>query len=283
MTHMRSRVVAYISLTHFTPLATVVAVTGLLAWLIGGASLAAGELGRMMLAMLGGQIVVGVVNELVDADNDRLTKPSKPMSVGLTSQRGAKAFGVAGFVLMVTAGVTLGAASFLILLAGTGIGVAYSLWFKRSPFAWLPYLIALPLLPVWVAVTLDRFEPSLLLLFPLGGLAVLGVQLAQSIPDIEADRAAGIDSLTTRLGEQPTLLLCWTSVLGSLLLAVIAVVAGHGWQTPMWLAGLMVMGLIAFDVVLYQWRPRTGVMAAFPCIAASTAILALAWVASIYR
>ena len=36
MTHMRSRAVAYITLTHFTPLATVVAVTGLLAWMIAG-------------------------------------------------------------------------------------------------------------------------------------------------------------------------------------------------------------------------------------------------------
>ncbi len=143
---------------------------------------------------------------------------------------------------MVAAGLTLGSASFLILLAGTGIGVAYSLWFKRSRFAWIPYLIALPLLPVWVAVTLGRFEPALLLLFPLGALAVLGVQLAQSIPDVEADRAAGIDSLTTRLGERRALALCWTSVLGSLLLAAIAVVARDAWQWPIWLAGLIVVG-----------------------------------------
>jgi 4-hydroxybenzoate polyprenyltransferase len=191
--------------------------------------------------------------------------------------------GGAGLVLMVAAGATLGAPSFLILLAGTGLGVAYSLWFKRSRFAWFPYLIALPLLPVWVAVTLDRFEPALLLLFPLGSLAVLGVQLAQSIPDVEADRAAGIDSLTTRLGEQRAIVLCWLSVLGSLLLAGFAVVARDAWHWPIWLAGLTVGGLIAIDVSLYFWRPRTGVMAAFPCVAASTAVLALAWVASIYR
>ncbi len=283
MSQLRSRAVAYISLTHVTPLATVVAVTGLLAWMIAGTALAAGELARMLLAMLGGQIVVGVANELVDAENDRLTKPSKPMSVGLTSQRGAKAFGLAGFALMVVAGVTLGMASFLILLLGTGLGVAYSLWFKRSRFAWLPYLIALPLLPIWVAVTLDQFEQALFLLFPLGALAVLGVQVAQSLPDIAADRAAGIDSLTTRIGEQRSLMLCWTSVLGSVLLAVIAEMIRGAWQSPMWLAGLVVVGLIALDVVLYHWRPRTGVMAAFPCVAASTAVLALAWLASIYR
>jgi 4-hydroxybenzoate polyprenyltransferase len=184
---------------------------------------------------------------------------------------------------MVAAGVTLGAASFLILLVGTGAGVAYSLWFKRSRLAWLPYVFALPLLPVWVAVTLDQFEPALLLIFPLGALAVLGVQIAQSIPDIEPDRAAGIDSVTTRLGEQRALALCWASMLGSLLLAVLAGVAREGWPWPMRLAGLTVLALIALDVALYRWRRRVGVMAAFPCIAISAAVLALAWVASIYR
>ena len=138
---MRSRAVAYITLTHFTPLATVVAVTGLLAWMIAGSSLSLWELSRMMLAMLGGQIVVGVVNELVDAENDGLTKSSKPIPAGEATQRGAMTLGVAGLVLMIVAGVSLGAASFLILLAGTGTGVAYSLWFKRSRFAWLPYLV----------------------------------------------------------------------------------------------------------------------------------------------
>ena len=280
---MRSRAIAYLKLPHFTPLAGVVAVTGLLAWIVAGASLAAGELVQMLLAMLGGQLVIGVVNELVDAENDRLTKPSKPIPSGLVSPRGAIALGVAGCLLMLGAGVTLGAPSFPILLAGTGAGVAYSLWFKRSRFAWLPYLFALPLLPIWVAVTLDRFEPALLLLFPLGALAVLGIQVAQSVPDIESDRAAGIDSLTTRLGERRALLLCWASVIGSLLLAAGAAMARNGWHWPMWIACLAALALTALDVALYRWRPRVGVMAAFPCVATSVAVLALAYVAALYR
>lgn len=280
---MRSQAAAYITLPHFTPIAIVLAVTGLLAWVIAGASLTAGKLGVMLVAMLGGQIVVGIANELIDAESDRRTKPSKPIPSGLVSRRGAVALGIAGLVLMLAAGVTLGMASFLILLVGTGAGVAYSLWFKRSRFAWLPYLIALPLLPVWVAVTLDRFEPALLLLYPLGGLAVLGVQLAQSVPDIEPDRAAGIDSLTTRLGERHSLWLCWASMLGSLILAVVAAVGRDGWHWSMCLAGLTVIALTLIDAILYHWRPRLGVMAAFPCTAASAAVLGLAWVASIYR
>ncbi len=279
---MRSRFVAYVTLPHFTPLTIVVVVTGLLAWMIDGSSLSGAELGRLLLAMLGGQLLVGITNELIDSDADRLSKPSKPIPAGLVSRRGAVLFGAGGLILMLVAGSSFGALSFSILLIGTGTGIAYSLWFKRSPFAWLPYLIALPLLPIWVAVSLDRFDPALLLLYPLGALAVLGVQLAQSIPDIDADRAAGIDSVTTRLGESRALWLCWCSLLGSLVLASMGAVIRDGSYRPMEFAGLVVLGLVALDIALYRWNRRIGVMAAFPCAAASAALLSLAWLASIY-
>jgi 4-hydroxybenzoate polyprenyltransferase len=279
----RSRIVAYATLPHFTPLATVVVVTGLLAWVIDGSSLSGSELSRLLLAMLGGQLVVGIGNELVDIETDRLSKPSKPIPAGLVSRRGAFLFGAGGLVLMLIAGSTFGILSFSLLLIGTGMGVAYSLWFKRSTFAWLPYLIALPLLPIWVAVSLSRFEPALLWLYPLGALAVLGVQLAQSIPDIEADRASGIDSVTTRLGERRALWLCWCSLLGSLGLALAGAVVRDGRYSPMVWAGLVVLTLVGLEIALYRWNRRVGVMAAFPCAAASVAVLGLVWVASIYR
>ena len=279
----RSRFVAYVTLPHFTPLATVVVVTGLLAWIVEGSALTVGALSRLLLAMLGGQLVVGVVNELVDSETDQLSKPSKPIPAGQVSRRGAMLLGIAGAALMLVAGSSFGVRSLAILLAGTGTGVAYSFWFKRSRFAWLPYLVALPLLPIWVAVTFDRFEQALLLLYPLGALMVLGVQLAQSIPDIEPDRSAGIDSVTTRLGEEWALILCWSSVLGSLLLTSVAAVIRDGWHWTMVLAGLLALGLVGLDIGLYRWNRRVGVLAAFPCVAVSAATLGLAWLASIYR
>ena len=46
---------------------------------------------------------------------------------------------------------------------------------------------------------------------------------------------------------------------------------------------LAVVALVALDVVLYRRNGRSGVMAAFPCVAAAAGILAVGWVASIYR
>lgn len=280
---MRSRLIAYAGLPHFTPLVGVVVVTGILIWVIGTPPADWARIGLMLLAMLGGQIVIGVVNELVDIDIDRMTKPSKPIVTGLVSMRGATLMGSAGAILMMVAGWPLGIRSFLLLMMGTGLGVAYSLWFKRTPYAWLPYLAALPLLPIWVAVTLERFEPALLFLYPLGALGVVGVQVAQSLPDVAADRAAGIDTLTTRLGERHSILLCWAAIVGSAFLAVAGVVMQDAWSWRIWVPSLGVLTAVGFDIALYRRSPRAGVMAAFPCAAGSLAVLAIAWIVSIYR
>jgi 4-hydroxybenzoate polyprenyltransferase len=269
---------AYIRLPHFVPIVAVLTATTALALVIDGDDLTASTLIRLLLAMLGGQVVVGVVNELADAEIDALTKPSKPIPAGMVSKRGAVGLGVAGLTMMIAFGATLGAWSLFLLILGNGLGVAYSLRFKRTRLAWLPYLLALPLLPVWVAVSLDEFEPALLWLYPLGALGVLAVQLAQSVPDIEADRTAGIDSLTTKLGEQRSLWLCWGSLLGSLLLAIVVALLREfdGW----WLAvaAVVALGAVALDAMVYQRKPRAGVMLAFPCAAVSVGALAVGWV-----
>ncbi|CAN5619421.1 hypothetical protein BH23CHL4_BH23CHL4_26210 [soil metagenome] len=276
---MSRTLLAYVRLPHFVPIAAVLGATAGLAFVIAGDDLTAGELVRLLLAMLGGQVVVGVVNELADAPLDALTKPEKPIPAGLVSKQGATGLGLAGLALMATAGGLLGWRSLGLLLAGTGLGVAYSLWFKRTRFAWLPYLLALPLLPVWVAVTFEQFEPELLALYPLGALGVLAVQLAQSVPDIEADRAAGIRSLTTRLGEWLSLWACWGLLGGSALLALAAgEVAGSvsGW---LWLGAMSAPGLVVLNMLVYWQSSRRGVLAAFPLTTLAIGLLALAWVA----
>jgi 4-hydroxybenzoate polyprenyltransferase len=276
-----AKTVAYARLPHFVPVVAVLISTALLARIIGGSNLTAGELIRLLLAMLGAQLVIGVTNELLDAETDARTKPAKPIPAGLVSRRGAAIMGLAGLALMLIAGSTFGWESLALLFTGVACGITYSFWFKATRFASLPYLIALPLLPIWVAVSLDRFQTDLLWLYPLGGLAAFGIQIAQSVPDVEADRRAGLDSLTTRLGEYRSLQLCWGTVLATSLLAVIAGAAMDDGNLVTLLAGLAGLGLVAIDVFLYIWRPRRGVMAAFPCIAGSAGILAFALVAAV--
>lgn len=267
------RVVAYARLPHAVPIAAVLATTLAMTFVVGGDATVGRRL-AILAAMLGAQVALGVVNELVDVELDRATKPSKPLASGAVSVGGARAMLLGGVVLAVAAGSWLGPLPLLLCVLGGAIGAAYSLWFKQTPLAWLPYLLALPLLPIWVAVCLDAFDRDLLWLYPLGALAVVAVQLAQSAPDVAADRAAGIVSVTTRLGERRTLAACWAALVASAaMVALLGGVAGSRLA-----AALFVLAGVAADVAVYGRAPRRGVLLAFPLAAGSAGVLGLAWV-----
>lgn len=274
---------AYLLLPHAVPVLTVLGATAGFALLATRGTPAGLELVRLLLAMLGGQVVIGAVNELVDADLDAASKPWKPIPSGLVSRRGARRLGIVGAVMMVGFGAGFGGAALALALLGTGLGVAYDLWFKRSPLSWLPYVLALPLLPIWVGVALGRFEPGLLLLYPLGAPAVVAVHLAQAVPDTAGDRAAGIRNLASLLGERRALAACWLAALTTVVLAAAAggIPGLVGRPGVLAVAVAVATGLVLLDVGLYAGRRRVGVMACFPCVAGATVVLGIGWVVAV--
>jgi 4-hydroxybenzoate polyprenyltransferase len=267
---------AYLRLPHALPILVVMVTTAVLTVIV-ERHVAWSTLTAILLAMLGAQIVIGVVNELVDLDLDRASRPDKPLVSGLVSHRGAVTLLVYGLVLMVAAGAKLGAAPLVICLTGCALGVAYSLWFKRTVLAWLPYLAAIPLLPIWVAVSLGKFSNEWLLAYPLGCCALAGVQVAQAVPDIASDRSSDIASLTTVLGERRSLYLCWVATTGSALLVGLT---SSDPKIGIGVPALVVLGVLV-NAGLYRIRPRLGVRSAFPIVAAGTALLGIAWVYAI--
>jgi len=274
---------AYCCLPHAVPVVTVLAATAGFA-LLAADRLLPGELARLLLAMLGGQVLIGAVNELVDAELDAATKPWKPIPAGLVSRRGAWTMAAVGAGAMVAFGLGFGAPAFALLLLGTGLGLAYDLWFKRTPLSWLPYLLALPLLPTWVWTAVARFEPGLLLLYPLGAPAVVAVHLAQTLPDVAADRAAGLRNPTSLLGERRAILACWTTALltPALALAFLAAAPDLAHQpAAARLAAGLALALVLLDAALYARRPPLGLLACFPCVASGTVAVGLGWVLAV--
>lgn len=271
---------AYFVLPHAVPVLVVLSTTAAFAVLAADRVPPWQDLARLLLAMLGGQLAIGAINEVVDADLDAVSKPHKPIPAGYVSVRAALILAMISLLVMVWFSATFGAASLLLCTLGTGAGLAYDLWFKRTLFSWLPYLIALPLLPIWVwtAIAPGGFDPRLLALYPLGALAVVGVHLSQALPDTVGDRAAGIRSPSSMLGERNAILLCWATTLSAPVLAVTASPLLANQPQVVWLAALAVGLLVGLDILLYGLRPRLGVMACFPCVALSTAVMGLGWV-----
>lgn len=269
----------YLLLPHLAPVLVVELATAAFAVIAWGGPPPAHRLGPLLLAMLGGQLAIGVTNELVDLPDDALGKPGKPLANGDVSIRGAQAMLAVGLIMMVALGSRFGVLSFALLALGTGLGIAYDLWFKRTIWSWLPYLLALPLLPIWVFASLGKPEPRLFLLYPLGALATVGVHFAQVLPDVAIDRAAHLPTASTRLGQRLTFVVAWLSALSAPPLAWLA-----AWRmgvdqpyVAIELAAALAVVLLASNLILIAINRPLGIAACFPLVALSTLGCALAW------
>lgn len=281
---IRGRTVrGYFLLPHLVPVLIVELATAGFALIAWGGWPPAGTLARLLLAMLGGQLAIGALNEIIDFADDAVGKPWKPLPSGAVSVRGAQAMLLGGLLLMTAAGLSFGPLSFGLLMLGTGLGFAYDLWLKRSPWSWLPYLLALPLLPLWVFISLGRPESRLLLLYPLGALATIGAHFAQALPDITIDRAAGMRTLTSRLGTHRTFALAWLAALSGPCLALIVsrvpddATSSHALLAA---AGLSLV-LAAINFAVFVVDRRIGVALCFPLVAVVVLMSGLAWTLSV--
>jgi 4-hydroxybenzoate polyprenyltransferase len=281
-TPSRWRVVrAYLVLPHTVPIVVVLAATAIFALIAVDGWPGIWTMIRLLGAMLGGQLIVGVVNELVDANLDTVAKSDKPLATGLVTRRGAYSELVLGALLLTGFGLSFALPSFAICLLGTGAGVAYSLWFKRTIWSWVPYLAALPLLPIWVWSALRSVDTGLFGIYPIGAAAMIAVQIAQSLPDVEADHAAGVRTLAVALGSRRAFIVCHGSLLGAIILAAGLAPLLTDRPAFVWIAATISTCLIALNWIIWTRNARRGALACFPCISVGTAILGLGWAAAI--
>ena len=151
--------------------------------------------------MVGLQVSIGALNDLVDAPLDAGRKPGKPIPRGLATARDARLLALAG----VTAGLLLvapsGAGALGVALACVGCGYLYDLRLSRGPWSWLPLAIALPLVPVYAWVGATGTVPWIVvLLIPVGLLAGAGLSIANGLADLERDTDAGSRAVAVSLG-----------------------------------------------------------------------------------
>jgi 4-hydroxybenzoate polyprenyltransferase len=272
---------AYLVLPHAVPILVVLGATAALALVAAGGWPGTGALLALLGAMLGGQLAVGAVNELVDADLDALAKPTKPIPSGLVSRQGARVVAIVGLVLMTAAGLTLGPVPFALCALGNGAGVAYSFWFKRTVWSWVPYLVALPLLPIWVWSALSEINPVLFAVYPIGAAAGIAVQIAQSLPDVEADRMSGVRTLAVALGPGRAQRVAWAGMLLAAALAAGLAPLLTDEPTRVLFGAVLASGLVALSAAISLRDPRRGVQTCFPCLAVATAVLGVGWAAAL--
>jgi geranylgeranylglycerol-phosphate geranylgeranyltransferase len=247
--------------------------------IVAGASLL--EAGLLGLAMLGFQGSIGALNDVVDADRDRLTKPAKPIPAGVISGRGATVVAMAGAAVGLVISARFGLPVLILGAAGYGCGLLYDLVMRRRGQGWVCFAGAFPLLLAWTWMAVaGSLPPGWPLLLPLAALAGPTIHLANSLVDLDADEQAGVTSLATSLGEDRAPLVL------TMLTASIHVLA---WAILIWLADLPTAALAAATAgtlcaglgVSLSWRPAMGARErGWLLQAIGIALLAVAWVAA---
>jgi geranylgeranylglycerol-phosphate geranylgeranyltransferase len=231
-------------------------------------------------ALLSMQFAIGSANDVLDRELDAVTKPWKPLARGAISPVAASLAATTLSLCSLFCAVLLGPAALAADAVCLGCGLSYDLWLKRTGWSWLPYCVALPTLPQFAWAVAGRFEPRLLLAYPLGFLIGLSLHLANTLPDLEGDHAFGIRGLAHALGRRRALLLCYGSLCSAqaLTLALAPLLQYRGWGYPAGLAASLLLTVAA--ALVYRLHPVRAVLQwNFGLLAFAALALSLGWLA----
>ncbi len=179
--------------------------------------------------MAGFQASIGALNDLRDRIDDAVGQPWKPIPSGRVGPGAARSVVVAGAVVGSAGSLVLGPATLLAGLAGYGLGVAYDLGLKRTPWGWACFALALPLVPVyaWLGVGAG-LPPNLGTLILLGGLAGTELAVANGLVDVATDAGTGTGGVAVWLGRRRARFVMVATALGTLAAAWLSTLLGAG-------------------------------------------------------
>jgi 4-hydroxybenzoate polyprenyltransferase len=210
-------------LTHPLPSLMYVAATIALSFLAAASRHATVDgfaLARVAVAVACAEASIGALNDFRDRDLDA-ARQDKPIARGWATPREALICAVASGVIAMILFASLGPVAFAIGVPILGLGLAYDLGLKATPLSAILFAVYFPLFPLLAWAVFGHWQPFLIWLVPLGAALGLALNVANALPDLEDDAAAGIRGLPHLLGWRVGRLVAWGTpplVLGVILL-----------------------------------------------------------------
>lgn len=243
-----------------------------------------GVMARVLLGVWCTQMAIGALNDYMDRAADASCRPEKPLVRGDITP--AMALGIVGAatLAMLLLLAPLGPGALVLGICIEGLGLAYDLRFKGTWVSGLLYAIYFPLIPLLAWVAFGRYQPFLPWLVLLGAPLGVAMNVANSLPDLENDLAAGVRGLPHLLGLRHALLITWLipPVVAALMLAlaITGIVPARGMAL---LAGVVAaVGTSTIAVGLYRARPGYGTLrTTFYVQALGVLGVATAWLAAV--
>ncbi|MFJ4823327.1 UbiA family prenyltransferase [Streptomyces bacillaris] len=250
----------------------VVAVTALACALAAGVGLSPGRFVLVGAAVLAGQLSVGWCNDAYDAGRDaRAGRRGKPVADGAVPVRVVWGAAAVSGLLCVPLSLACGLLAGTVHLAAVAAAWLYNLRLKATVLSWLPYAVGFAALPSLAALAAPGAPWPRWWTVAAGALLGVAAHLGDTLPDIEADRAAGIRGLPHRLGATGTRLLLPVPLLGATAVLVL------GPPGPVGAGALAVLGLAGAAAlvgpVLGRWWRKAALAGAVAVAAADLALL----------
>lgn len=243
---------------------------------------ASGRLLLALVAMLLSQLAIGWSNDYLDRGRDTVHQPDKPLPAGLVPAEVLPPLVIVSLVGSAGSAAALGAPTLAFLIAGTSAGFAYNFVLKDTRWSWLAYIVGFGSLPPFVWTALDSFRSEFVWLYPLGAPLVVAVHVANTLPDIEADAAAGARGLVVRLGRRQALVLLFACLM-SPLVVILPLLFWLDYDLTLLGATLALYAvLLVFAAAAYARLPfPRGAALGFRLVAPACVLLAAGWLASL--
>ena len=232
----------------------------------------------LVLAMAFVQVAIGVFNDYYDRDLDLIAKPHRALPAGMITPGTALAASWLAIALGLGTSAMLGIPSVLVLALGAGMGILYDVRLKRTALSWLPYAVAYPIVPLWVWVSLGKFSPELLLIFPVTIPFSVGIHLCNQLRDYDNDAAQGMKGLAQYLGKKAAGKLSLTLLLAGPLPALLITLGKRNSMTLLGIAILSHWLLVAR--CLASWDRKTDDLwhPLFRVLQVSSPLILIGWI-----
>ncbi len=261
--------------THPGPSA---AVTVLAVVLGVGVGLPGSTVALLGLAILFGQLSIGLSNDWIDAGRDAAVgRTDKPVGQGLISLALVRGAALTCAALTVVFSVTLGLAAGGVHLLLVASGWLYNAGLKRTPVSVLPFMVSFGLLPAVATLSLPAPQFAAWWALAVGAVFGVSVHFTNVLPDLNDDARTGVRGLPHRLGRIASGLVAF----GALALAAVLLLvgprigAGDAGAVPVIaIVGFLVSEAIAvWGVVLVLTRPPGRLM--FQLVIAASLLIAV--------
>ena len=241
-----------------------------------------GRLLHLLVIETAMQFSISAFNDYFDRRVD-LGRHDKPVATGMVSPWAAWALGFLLGALALALALPFGFWVTALTAVGLGGGLLYDAGLKYTAFSWLPFAIAFPTLPLWAwagASPRGELPPQLAWIVPVGAVLVLGIHLADTIPDLASDAGKGVRGLAHRLGMAKSLALCWGAFAAAALMTLLLwnfIPYRPEWYLPGLILGVLLM--VAGAGLFWLDRNRVKTMALLLELGALA--LAVGWVGAI--